>query len=157
MGAYDHQGMPWACDWNYQYKGIVYFPTAGQNSIFSRCLYKKHTHEYVLEYFRQFLEAYNDQEFVYNMDFVDGHETTLEVLKKLDQNLFKLLKELDEAGLIDDLVINLFSDHGHHMYFMRVFNIEQYFSEINLPLLITFLPDYLVDQIKEDQREVFFE
>ena len=64
----------------------------GPYSMFRRCLYGKDANEYIFEYGSKFLQAYKDQPVVLNLDFIDQHEPSGEIIKYVDKNLRDFLE-----------------------------------------------------------------
>lgn len=78
-----------------------------------RCLYGKDVFEYTLEYGKQFWKEYESTNKFLYLDFIDGHELTMEVIKKLDNRLPEYLDEMKEMGAFKNTAVIFMSDHGY--------------------------------------------
>ena len=104
------------------------------NALVKRCLYNKLTTSYLYEYGNQFWRKYKHNRKFLSIVSNDGHEGTLEILKYLDNSLYKFLQELFIDNLLKDTTVFLLSDHGTAMpspYYMTSF----FQSERFLPML----------------------
>ena len=104
------------------------------NSQVKRCLYNKISTDYLYEYGNQFWRKYNKNRKFLCIVSNDGHEGTLEILKYVDNILYKFLTQLFKDNLLKDTTVFLLSDHGSSMpspyYLIDFYNIE-----ISLPML----------------------
>ena len=99
-----------------------------------RCLYNKISTDYAYEYGYQFWKKYNQNRKFLSIITNDGHEGTLEVLKYIDNILFKYLNKLFNDNLFKNSAIFLLSDHGTAApspYYLNNF----YQIERHLPML----------------------
>ena len=80
-----------------------------------RCFYGKEVHDYIFEYGKQFWEAYPDNKKFMRLGFNDGHESTFEVLKYLDEPMVEFLQFFLDKGYLKNTALFIVSDHGNHM------------------------------------------
>ena len=75
-------------------------------------------------------EAYPDNKKFLRLVFNDGHESTFEVLKYLDEPLSEFLKYFFEKGYLKNTALFIISDHGNHMPgIYNLFFSDQYETE----------------------------
>ena len=60
--------------------------------MYRRCLYGKDTFEYSLDFGTNFINAYKDKPKVLNLELIDMHEPTGEVVKFMDSKLEAFLE-----------------------------------------------------------------
>ncbi|CDW73595.1 UNKNOWN [Stylonychia lemnae] len=110
--ATDHEGLSSACDPNLYDFNSPHGDYLGSYSSSRRCLYKRDSYEFPFEYAKQFFKAYETENKVMMMTFMDMHEGTIEVIKYLDNPLTNFLKEMED----ENTTIILWSDHGLHLW-----------------------------------------
>ena len=100
----------------------------------ARCLYNKFSTEAIYEYSEQFWSKYKKNRKFLSAVTNDGHEGTLEVIRHIDDILFKFLNKIYNENLFKSSTIFLLSDHGTSCpspyYIYEFFHIEKY-----LPML----------------------
>ena len=110
------------------------------NAMTKRCLYEKTNIDYQFEYGLQFWNKYKNNRKFFMLVNNDGHESTLEVIKYDDDNIFNFLNKLYNENLLEDTTIFLLSDHGCSLptvyYFNEFFQIEKH-----LPMLFIMTKD----------------
>ena len=140
---FDHENVALFCDPSYYDRTNPYPLFQGSFSVIRRCLYKKDSYEYVLEYGKQFWEKYLDNKKYLRLSFIDAHEGTGEVVKYLDDPLTKFLFELNENKYLKNTVIFFVSDHGNGMpSIYNVFKSKDYEYENVLGLFLIFTHGY---------------
>jgi hypothetical protein len=138
---YDHENIAMWCDPNYYDRRNPYPINKGEFSVIRRCLYGKEVHEYVFEYAKDFWEKYKINRKFSRLSFIEGHEITGEVIKYLDEPLYKFLNEFIENGYLNNTSIIIASDHGLHYGIYINTKREDALIENFLPLLIFILPN----------------
>lgn len=112
---YDHDGTGFSCDPYLEeldtLYGIVHDNLVGANAITRRCIFGKDSFEHVLEFGKQFWNAYREDKKFLMLEFMDAHEGSGEVVTYLDEPLTRFLENAD----LNDTTIILMSDHGWHM------------------------------------------
>ena len=130
LGLWDHENVAMFCDPSYMDRKSLYSIYKGVYSLLRRCFYGKEVHDYILEYGKQFWEAYPDNKKFLRLVFNDGHESTFEVLKYLDEPLSEFLKYFFEKGYLKNTALFIISDHGNHMPgIYNLFFSDQYETE----------------------------
>ena len=112
---YDHENVAMFCDPNYYDRKNPYPAFSGPFSVLRRCLYKKDSYEYILEYGKQFWMKYSDSKKFLRLSFIDAHESTGEVVKYLDKPIFDFLNFLLNENMMKNTVVIFASDHGNGM------------------------------------------
>ena len=112
---YDHENVAMFCDPNYEDKYDKWSIIKGKNSILRKCFYGKDSFDYNFEYIIQFLEAYKNERKFFRISFGDGHESTTEVIKYIDNSLFIFMQKILNNYFDDKTAIIILSDHGAHM------------------------------------------
>ena len=115
LDLWDHENVAMFCDPSYMDRKSLYSIYKGVYSLLRRCFYGKEVHDYILEYGKKFWEAYPDNKKFLRMGFNDGHESSFEVLKYLDEPLAEFLEEFLKKGYLKNTAIIFISDHGNHM------------------------------------------
>ncbi|CAG9322491.1 unnamed protein product [Blepharisma stoltei] len=82
-----------------------------------RCIGNYHSHQYLLNYTKEFIQNYLEHNKFGYLHFVSGHEVTGSVVQMLDSDLSKFLAETIDSHREndEDFAIFLVSDHGLHM------------------------------------------
>ena len=139
---FDHENVPMFCDTNLIDPDIYWAYEQGENAIFRKCLYGKDSHSYMIEYMKQFLEAYKDQRKYMRMCFEDSHEGTMNVVKYLDEPLNNFLNLIIDKYSNNKTAIIFLSDHGGTLpgpY--AVLFVEEFQFEFQLAFLFILLPE----------------
>ena len=139
---YDHESVAIFCDPNYEDKKDKWSIRKGKNSVLRKCFYGKDSFDYNFEYILQFLEAYKNERKYFRIGFGDGHESTTEVIKYIDNSLFHFIKKILNNYFDDKTAIIILSDHGAHMPgpYDVLFYEEKIFEKF-LGLLLIILPN----------------
>jgi hypothetical protein len=114
FGKFHHENVAMFCDPNYHIFPSPHGFFTGAYSSFRRCLYGKDTFQYVLDYGKEFWKLYPDRPKYLEMNFLDQHEATAEVVKYMDDDLSKFFIQLEESNALEDTVIIFYADHGWH-------------------------------------------
>ena len=139
---WDHESNVLFCDPNFYDKEFGGTSYKGSNCFSKRILYGKQVNEIQIEYAKQFWEKYSDNNKVFKLAFMDGHEDTSETISFLDYPLTNFLNELYNKNLLEDTSIFFVSDHGLHMPRIHLLlSHEQFIHDRSLPLLIMFYDD----------------
>ena len=112
---WDHENIAMFCDPSYMDRKSLYSIYKGVYSLLRRCFYGKEVHDYIFEYGKQFWEAYPDNKKFMRLGFNDGHESTFEVLKYLDEPMVEFLQFFLDKGYLKNTALFIVSDHGNHM------------------------------------------
>ena len=149
---FDHENVAMFCDPNYYDRTNPYPAFSGPFSSLRRCLYKKDTYEYVLEYGKQFWSIYNESKKFLRLSFIDAHESTGEVIKYLDKPIYDFLSFLIKGNMMKNTAIIFSSDHGNGMPSLyTIINSVDYFYENVLGFLaFVFLDSNFDDNIKNN-------
>ena len=130
LDLWDHENVAMFCDPSYMDRKSLYSIYKGVYSLLRRCFYGKEVHDYILEYGKQFWEAYPDNKKFLRLGFNDGHESTFEVLKYLDEPLSEFFEYFLEKGYLKNTALFIISDHGNHMPgIYNLFFSDQYETE----------------------------
>ena len=108
--GFDHENYALFCDPNYNPPNNKNQGEIGIYSRKRRCLYGKDTFEYVFEYGKKFLEAYKNERKFLRVAFIDPHETTIAVVKYMDDAISDFLNYVIEN--YSNSAIFIMSDHG---------------------------------------------
>ena len=136
--SWDHENVAMFCDPSYMDRKSLYSIYKGVYSLLRRCFYGKEVHDYIFEYGKQFWEAYPDNKKFLRLGFNDGHESTFEVLKYLDEPLEQFLQYFLEKGYLKNTALFIISDHGNHMpgiynlFFSQQFETERVLANFYL-------------------------
>ena len=158
LSHYDHENVAMFCDPNFEDKNDKWSIVKGKNSMLRKCFYGKDSFNYNLEYILQFLEAYKNERKYARISLGDGHESTTEVIKYIDNSLFLFIQKILNKYFDDQTAIIILSDHGahipgpHDILFYGEMIIEQY-----LGLLILILPnsdDFNAENILYNQQKM---
>ena len=112
---WDHENVAMFCDPSYMDRKSLYSIYKGVYSFLRRCFYGKEVHDYIFEYGKKFWEAYPNNKKFLRLGFNDGHESTFEVLKYLDEPMVEFLEYFLKKGYLKNTAIIIISDHGNHM------------------------------------------
>ena len=127
---FDHENVAMFCEPNYYDRINPYPAFSGPFSVLKRCLYKKDSYEYILEYGKQFWINYLNSKKFLRLSFIDAHESTGEVIKYLDKPIFDFLYLLINKNMMKNTVIIFASDHGNGMpSIYNLLNSEDYLYE----------------------------
>ena len=151
---FDHENVAMFCDPNYYDRTNPYPAFSGPFSSLRRCLYKKDTYEYVLEYGKQFWSQYNESKKFLRLSFIDAHESTGEVVKYLDKPITDFLYFLINENMMHNTAIIFASDHGNGMPSVyTLLNSEDYFYENVLGFLAFVFLDFNFDETIKNNLE----
>jgi hypothetical protein len=146
---WDHENVAMFCDPNYYDRKNPYPAFSGPFSVLRRCLYKKDSYEYVLEYGKQFWNTYNESKKFLRLSFIDAHESTGEVVKYLDKPIYDFLKLLMKKNLMKNTAIIFASDHGNGMPgIYTLLNSDDYSYENVLGFLAFVFLDFIITREK---------
>ena len=138
----DHEHFGLFCDPNYMEVKSPYSIFKGPYSIKRRCLYGKDVGEYIFEYGKSFLEAYKDVPKFLRLAINDGHESTIEVIKYMDEPVYKFLEYYLENHFTEKSLIIITSDHGQNMPDLNdLLKSDDNIKEKTLGTLFLILPD----------------
>ena len=135
---WDHENLSLAC------LKIIYegFFINKLTSLIKKCLFGKQIFEYIFEYLESFWRAYKNQNKMFLLQSLEGHEPTGEVIKYIDEIFYKFLNKFYSNGLLKDTAILIFSDHGQHLsgplYLTKSFD---FIYERLLPALFLIVPN----------------
>ena len=118
--GFDHENFALFCDPNFNPPNNKNQFEIGIYSKIRKCLYNKDTFDYVFEYGKKFLEAYKEQRKFLRLGFIDSHETSLELIKYMDNSLSDFILYLIN-NFNTSTSIFIVSDHGGNMQ-SREFN-----------------------------------
>ena len=112
------------------------------NSLITKCLFGKQLFEYSLEYLESFWNTYKNQNKMFLLQSLEGHEPTNQVIGYLDDILYKFLIKFYSNKWLKDTPIILFSDHGEHLNWpLYLTNSLDYLYEKTLPILLLIIPN----------------
>ncbi len=124
---YDHQYV--MCDPNYK-------------TIYSefKCFYGKNYYDHMFEYMDQFWRNYkNNRKFSLLLSNF-AHQSSLEVLQKMDNIIYDYFNNLFKDNLLKDTSIFLLSDHG--LALPSIYKLNDFFQyELQLPMLYLIIND----------------
>jgi hypothetical protein len=151
--TWDHQFLSPFCLPEYLPVGDPHGNWVGPFALKARCMYGKHVHQWVLDYFAKFWRSYADVPRFGIAAFIEGHEGTGEVINLVDTDLASFLRDAD---LIDynSTVVFLVSDHGHHMSLWWTLHAESAVRENALPLLHMIAPNWVLRQYPHLERNL---
>jgi hypothetical protein len=148
---WDHENVAMFCDPSYMDRKSLYSIYKGVYSLLRRCFYGKEVHDYIFEYGTKFWEAYPDNKKFLRLGFNDGHESSFEVLKYLDEPLFYFLNTFYKKGYLKNTAVIIVSDHGNHMPgIYNLFFSEQYETERVLGNLFIIINSENLFNVKKD-------
>ena len=156
--VWDHENIALFCDPNFF--NSHYTLNKGVASYIKRCLYGKYAFEYMIEYGKQFWNAYPENKKFFRIHFNEGHEGTMELVTYLADPLFEFVRYFFENNLLNDTFIFVVSDHGNHIVgpwtFLRP---QDYVLESTLATLCFIVPNSkkiyqngLYDIVHENQQ-----
>ena len=137
---WDHENFALFCDPNYEDKSNVWAIVDGKSSVVRKCFYGSDSFDYSFDYVSQFLEAYKNERKFFKLMIGDGHESTLEVVKFIDNSLSQFLEKILNDYSDDKTAIIIMSDHGAQMpgpydiLFYKEKNMEKYLGTLFLIL-----------------------
>ena len=135
---FDHEGMSLGCISAF-YKGMLV--TMG-SSLIKKCLFGKDINQYALEYLESFWNSYIEQNKMFVINIIDGHEPTGELIGHFDEILYEFLNKFYIKGWFKDTSIIIFSDHGMHINGpLYLFDSQDFFYERTLALLFLIIPN----------------
>jgi hypothetical protein len=119
-----------------------------------RCLYGKQDIEHLLEYTFQFWKKYKDNRKYSTIITNHGHESTLSVIKYIDDLVFNFLNSLFNDNSLKDTSIILLSDHGCGMPSIY-YSYDFYRKEIDLPMLFIIINDRKNKTYEEQYKYIY--
>ena len=156
--SWDHENVAMFCDPSYMDRKSLYSIYKGVYSLLRRCFYGKEVHDYIFEYGTKFWETYPDNRKFLRIGFNDGHESTFEVLKYLDEPLYEFLNTFYQKGYLKNTAVILVSDHGNHMPGLyNLFLSEQYETERVLGNLFLIINSDILFNEKKETFKIFNE
>ena len=133
---FDHEyGAP-SCDPNIYESG--YGLLFSENGILKKCLYGKENFEYIVEYGRQFWNAYKDNKRFLRIVNTYAHEYSGEKSKYTDTILYNFLKDLYDNEQMEKTTLYIAADHGYVGLFgiYKLLHSKDWENEYSLPILI---------------------
>jgi len=125
----------------------------GPFSLRRRCITGQYVHNYALNYTREFINLYDGKNpWFFRSSYIEGHESSSEVLSLMDDDLERFFSSLSEETL-NRTVIIIMSDHGLHMGFSYLFS-NQGFTEHKLPMFTTFIPERFLNKYPEIRKNL---
>jgi len=125
----------------------------GPFSLRRRCITGQYVHNYALNYTKQFIDLYDGKNpWFFRSSYIEGHESSSEVLGLMDDDLEKFFSSLSEDTL-KRTAIFIVSDHGLHMGFSYLFS-NQGFTEHKLPMFTTFIPERFLEKYPELRKNL---
>lgn len=143
LEEFDHENQALSCDLNYHKKDDEgpYGYLAGSYAMVKRCLYGKDINDYAFDYGRKFWETYKNESKFLELRILDAHEPSAELIQHLDDPIVNFLKQFQKEGLLEDTIIVIYADHGHHVnIFYYLFGLKDLEYETKLPSLFIILP-----------------
>lgn len=148
---FDHENFQTMCDPSLE--GSVLGGKRTDSSYFTpykRCFNGDMTSNYVFDYSNKVLDTYKDSHHFQLLYFLDGHESTNENLKNLDQPLLKYLQRHMRRIIEEEWGVIFYSDHGNHCSVMNlIFNLDDISKDKVLPFLSVLLPRKIADQYRQ--------
>ena len=93
------------------------------------------------------METYSDVPKYLELQFLEAHEGTGDLLKHFDNPLERFLEWLETKGFLEGSLLLIVADHGMHMrgpyYFI---NSTEFYIDRALPLMILAIDDSLLSQ-----------
>lgn len=111
----------------------------GPYSVSRNCFLKRDLSGIVLEYAHKFFETYKEERKFFTARIISAHEFTGENNWYIDVELAKFLEKMDEKHLLDDTIVNIFSDHGDHIDFL-MWSTDSGYAELMNPVLFVMVP-----------------
>ena len=106
-----------------------------------------------MNYTREFIDLYDGKNpWFFRSSYIEGHESSSEVLGLMDDDLEKFFSSLSEDTL-KRTAIFIVSDHGLHMGFSFVFS-NQGFTEHKLPMFTSFIPERFLEKYPELRKNL---
>ena len=120
LNAYtDHEGFSYAC-----------YADPGFYKSERHCIFGKDSYSYVFEYAKQFWDLYKDQNKMFYISLIDGHEGTGQIVRFVDDPILELLQSIDSSNT----TVIYISDHGLHINpILTVISETSYITEQSLP------------------------
>ena len=133
---FDHEYVAPSCDPNIYESGYGLF--FSENGILKKCLYGKENFEYIVEYGRQFWNAYKDNKRFLRIVNTYAHEYSGEKSKYTDTILYNFLKDLYDNEQMEKTTLYIAADHGYVGLFgiYKLLNSKDWENEYSLPILI---------------------
>jgi len=152
--SYDHEFLaPFCLPEYHERNGSPWGNFKGPFSLRRRCITGQYVHNYALNYTKQFIKLYDGTNpWFFRSSYIEGHESTAEVLNLMDDDLFNFFDSLSEETLSRTAII-MMSDHGLHMGFSYLFS-NQGRTEHKLPFLTTLIPERFLDKYPELRKNL---
>lgn len=138
QSPFDHENFSLMCDPNFT-PGVKVGEYPIDNGVYLpyiRCLYGKHSYQYVLDYASQSMRAYKEFNQFQLVYFSDAHESTNETGKYMDKALHQFLIKHMNQFIKDDWSLIFYTDHGIHFGS----NFPDFIQEKTLPYLALLTP-----------------
>lgn len=121
MSRWDHFGGPYTCYPNYDIRedGSLNWFKGAQSST-RHCYYGQGTQTILIDYLKQFWEAYPDNRKFFRTHFSEGHEGTGELVATIDQDIVDLLQYFYVQNYLADTFVTILSDHGANGVVLRL-------------------------------------
>jgi len=133
--------------------GSAYGNFKGPFSLRRRCITGQYVHNFALNYTKEFIDLYDGTNpWFFRSSYIEGHESSSEVLGLMDDDLERFFGSLKEETLNRTAII-IMSDHGLHMGFSYVFSPIGY-TEHKLPMFTTFIPEKFLDKYPEIRKNL---
>ena len=153
---FDHEGVSLECIKTF-FKGML---VSSGSSLAQKCLFRKDINEYALEYLESFWLNYFEQQKLFIINTIDGHEPTGELIGHFDEPLYNFFNKFHTKSYFNETSIIIFSDHGMHINGpLYLFDSQDFFIERTLSLLILIIPNNeklyknnLYEKIKSNQQ-----
>ncbi|PRP85778.1 hypothetical protein PROFUN_05970 [Planoprotostelium fungivorum] len=123
-------------------------PIRGPFSLRRRCLGGTYLHNHLFDFFHKVDRAYPDLPKFGTATFLEGHETTADVIRTVDDDLKAFLEKID----LNRTVVFLTADHGSHMNVFFVAKTYAGLLENSLPLGHVIVPRWML-KAKPEMRE----
>lgn len=137
---FDHEFVSLFCDPNFGDLSVGGYYLNGPYGIRKHCLYSKPTYEYMFEYLKQFWETYPNEGKMFRLGSMQAHEPTGEVIKYMDDALFKFLDYFEKKGYLNETILIFMSDHGlTQTGISHYIKAQDFIIEKSLPTLLILL------------------
>jgi membrane-anchored protein YejM (alkaline phosphatase superfamily) len=136
-----------SCDWNNMPKKdpFTFGFGRGPYSVSRNCFVKQDLSSMSLEYMYKFWKTYPEDRKYFTARIISAHEFSGENSRFLDPVLAEWLEKFDSEGLLDDTIVNLYSDHGDHIDFL-MWKTKSGYSELMNPFMFIMVPDHIADE-----------
>ncbi|ORX57272.1 DUF229-domain-containing protein [Piromyces finnis] len=150
----DHELLaPFCLPEYHERNGLAYGNFKGPFSLRRRCITGQYVHNYALSYTKEFIDLYDGTNpWVFRSSYIEGHESTSEVLGLMDDDLETFFGSLSDE-MLNRTAIVIMSDHGLHMGFSFAFS-EQGATEHKLPMFTTLIPERFLNKYPEIKKNL---